>query len=108
MPPYEYSAAGLPDGVALSTDGSLGGTPGTVGVYNATVTVSDSEGDSVSAELAIEVVAPELVIVTSALPAGIAVEETYSTTLEARGGTPPYVWRVEGLPAEWRQPATER
>lgn len=99
MPPYEYSAAGLPEGVTLNTDGMLGGTPTTVGTYNATVTVSDSEGDSVSAELAIEVVAPELVIVTSALPAGIAVEETYSTTLEARGGTPPYVWRVEGLPA---------
>src|SRR5690606_10206847 len=99
MPPYEYSAAGLPEGVTLNTDGMLGGTPTTVGTYTATVTVSDSEGDSVSAELAIEVVAPELVIVTSALPAGIAVEETYSTTLEARGGTPPYVWRVEGLPA---------
>jgi hypothetical protein len=44
--PFNWSAAGLPDGMVLSNDGTLSGTPTQSGVYGFTVTVTDSAGRS--------------------------------------------------------------
>lgn len=43
--PYSWSAAGLPSGLQLSTDGILSGTPTQSGTFPYTITITD-EGDS--------------------------------------------------------------
>ncbi len=40
--PYHWSASDLPEGLSISEDGIVSGTPTTAGVYNPTVTVEDT------------------------------------------------------------------
>lgn len=46
-PPYTWSATGLPDGLNLSADGTLSGTPDQSGTFVFTLTLTDSLGRSV-------------------------------------------------------------
>jgi uncharacterized protein (TIGR03437 family) len=41
-PPFVWSAAGVPNGLTLSQDGIIAGTPGTAGTFTLNVTVQDS------------------------------------------------------------------
>ncbi|HXG68308.1 MAG TPA: putative Ig domain-containing protein, partial [Blastocatellia bacterium] len=87
----------LPDGISLSSDGRLTGTPTAQGVYQFTLHVNDAAGKRASRAFTLEVgpPPPPLEIRTMALP--IALQGIpYTAALEAAGGVAPYTWAVEG------------
>jgi len=93
--PYTWSITSgtLPDGLSLnSSSGVISGTPTTDGTYTFTVQVTDSAGDTATADLSITInTAPT--ISTTSLPNG-RVGVAYSQTLAATGGTTPYAWSI--------------
>ncbi|MCL6576955.1 S-layer homology domain-containing protein [Kyrpidia sp.] len=99
MAPYSWSLVGgsLPDGLTLTTDGTISGTPTTAGTSTFTVQVTDSSGtpQSATADLSITVdpAAQALSINTQSLPNG-TVGSDYAASLDASGGTSPYTWTV--------------
>src|SRR6267142_5022269 len=102
-PPYSWSLpfeGPLPPGLDLSTDGIISGTPQPPGGtrYTFTVQVTDARQRSQRAALSINVLAP-LEIVTASFPTAITGFYYSTPPLLAAGGTPPYSWTVEGLPA---------
>lgn len=91
--PYTFSvsAGALPAGLTLtaSTGAVAGPATATATSQNLTITVTDSSSPQLTATQN-ESIAITLEVVTTSLPdatAGVA----YSQTLQARGGTPPYV-----------------
>jgi 5'-nucleotidase len=56
--PYTWTAAGLPAGLAISTDGVISGTPAAAGSSSVTVTATDSIGAAGSASFGFVVGAP--------------------------------------------------
>ena len=94
-PPLRWLATDLPGGLALDADGRLCGTPDRTGRYWAVVTVIDAEGQIDTASLVIDVVSGDSVLIrTVSLPAAVQANP-YQASLEAAGGTPPYVWSAE-------------
>jgi len=98
IPPYTWSvtSGNLPPGLTLApAAGVISGTPKTVGADNFMVQVVDSETTpaKATASLAITVVPAPPTVTTTTLPAGL-VNSSYSTTLEAINGIPPYTWSV--------------
>lgn len=91
--PYDWvvSAGALPDGLDMSAQGLISGIPLAEGVFDFTVQVEDSEGETASRALSIEVLAELTIITASPLPDGVLLEN-YSVTLDAAGGTPSYEW----------------
>ena len=96
--PYSWSAGGLPDGISVSSSGSLSGTPGTAGSFTVSVTVTDAAGAKATASFQIKIEAAPLLITTRSLPDGV-VGSAYSASLAAIGGTAPYAWSGSNLPA---------
>ncbi len=92
----------FPDGITLSREGILSGTPTTQGLSNFTLLVNDAAERQASKPFTIEVgpPPPPLEIRTATLPNGTQ-GLTYSATLEAGGGVGPYTWAIDlgGLPA---------
>ncbi|PYS54919.1 MAG: hypothetical protein DMG13_06135 [Acidobacteria bacterium] len=102
-PPYLWSivSGALPAGLTLSAAGVISGSPTTVGSSNFTIQVADSSSQTVSKSFSIAINPPPLSITTvPPLPAA-TVGTSYSQTLAATGGTPPYAWSVASgaLPA---------
>jgi malectin (di-glucose binding ER protein)/phosphoesterase family protein/putative Ig domain-containing protein len=100
--PYSWSvtAGALPGGSVLnSSTGAISGTPSVSGTFTFTVQAKDSSAtpQTASKQLSIAIAATgpstALAIITSSLPGG-TVGASYSTTLAASGGTPPYSWSV--------------
>jgi hypothetical protein len=95
--PYTWSltsaASTFPTGMTLGADGTISGTPTAKGTFNFTVVVTDSQSvASAAANLSIKITpAPLAITTTSPLPTG-TVNSSYSTTLQASGGTTPYTW----------------
>jgi hypothetical protein len=105
--PYTWSIGGsLPAGLSMSTStGLISGTPTATGTFKFTATVTDAgnPAQTVSIPLAIVVAVPAptaLAITTSSMPAGTN-GTSYSSALQASGGTSPYAWSITGgsLPA---------
>jgi hypothetical protein len=92
----------IPDGITLSREGILSGTPTTQGTSNFTLLVNDSAEKQASKPFAIEVgpPPPPLEIRTVSLPNG-SQGLPYNATLEAGGGVGPYSWTLDAgnLPA---------
>jgi hypothetical protein len=92
----------LPEGITLSPEGILSGTPVAQGTNNFTIQVSDSSGKQASKPFVIDIgpPPPPLAIRTETLPIGTQ-SVPYNARLEAGGGAPPYSWTIEGgvLPA---------
>jgi hypothetical protein len=86
----------LPDGLTLSRDGILSGTPTTQGLSNFTVMVSDSTDKRARKPLTLEVgpPPPPLAIRTEFLPQALQGLQ-YIGALEASGGVGPYSWIIE-------------
>ena len=92
----------LPDGVLLSSDGVLSGTPTAQGTFDFTLRAFDATGKLASSSFTIEVgpPPPPLAIRTETLPQALQ-GLPYTASLEAFGGLGPYTWVVEtgALPA---------
>jgi hypothetical protein len=95
--PYTWSFTGsLPTGLSLAaTTGIISGTPSASGTFNFTATVADSGNPAQTKSTAFSlVIAPlPLTITSSSLPSG-TISSTYSTLLQAGGGTAPYTWSI--------------
>jgi large repetitive protein len=89
---WSITSGELPPGVALnSASGALAGAPTVAGTFSFTVQAADANGLTATATSSIEV-RPELTIATDPTLAGASAGSTYSQTLTASGGTPPYSW----------------
>jgi Putative Ig domain len=101
---WSISSGALPAGLSLSaTTGLISGTPTVSGNFSIGVTVKDAGSPIQTAAgiLALSVVAAgsPLAISTTSLSAGIT-NASFSSSLNATGGTAPYTWSVSGtLPA---------
>jgi hypothetical protein len=95
--PYKWSATGqIPPGLVVNSVGTIAGTPRTAGIYGFTLIVVDARQTSVSKGLSISITGPgpaPLTVTTTTLPSS-TVGQSYSQTLTATGGTPPYQWAV--------------
>lgn len=97
---WSIASGSLPAGVTLNAStGVISGTPTTAGTANFTVQVADSGSPALTAQaaLSITIAPPPLSITTTTLANG-AVNESYSATVAATGGTPSYSWSATGLP----------
>ena len=95
-PPYKWaqtSGGDMPGGVTLGSTGNFLGTPTTAGSFGPYVfTVTDSAGATAASQsLSINISPATFSVTTSVLPNG-TVGATYSATLVASGGAPPYTW----------------
>ncbi|WP_435102361.1 putative Ig domain-containing protein [Halarchaeum sp. P4] len=93
--PYTWTVSNgaLPEGLTLTADGTVSGTPTEQGTYTFSVTVTDADGTQLTETYTL-VVNPALTSTTpSTLPSGVA-GVTYSTTLTTTGGTDPVSWTV--------------
>jgi uncharacterized protein (TIGR03437 family) len=100
-PPYSWAAiAGtLPNGLSLSSSGTLSGTPTLAGSFAFTGQVTDTSGASVSAAFSVTIAPIGLTITTgSTLPNGIVGTPYPSQIITAAGGTPPYTFQATGVP----------
>ena len=101
-PPYTWSLlnASLPGGLTLSAAGSITGTASAAGMFTFTIRVTDSAAVSATKLLSITVTAGFSITTAAALPNG-SLNASYSQTLAAAGGTPPYTWALTAgaLPA---------
>ncbi len=93
LPPYTWSATGLPDGMSLTVDGTLQGMPSQVGSWIFSTSVTDSRGSMDDATLLLEVMEEgPVTIITASLPEG-QTDEEYDAKIVATGGLQPYAWQ---------------
>jgi hypothetical protein len=102
--PYTWSAKGLPAGMTLSVAALLSGTPRSAGVYNVTVTATDSSSPaalSASRDFKLAVSGNATLAATPQSALNVAVSTPFSLQLTAAGGAPPYTWSAPSgtLPA---------
>jgi hypothetical protein len=101
--PHLTETGALPPGMQFVDNGdgtaSVIGTPTTAGQYSITVTASNGVAPDATRSFTLNV-APPVSVVTTSLPSG-QVGVTYSATLTATGGAPPYTWSLASgaLPA---------
>ena len=89
----------LPDGLTLSTAGTLSGTPTTAGNYTFAVTVTDNNKSQATATFSLTVLPPLAIVTASPLPAA-AVGVPYTQTIAASGGASPYTFAFSGPPLQ--------
>ncbi|MCE1174657.1 MAG: putative Ig domain-containing protein, partial [Propionibacteriales bacterium] len=95
-PGYTWTSTALPNGLQLSTDGTLTGSPTTADATTVTFTVTDGNGATATAELTITITA-SVHITTEMLPTGV-IGGDYTSTLDIAGGTAPYTVSTTTLP----------
>ncbi|MBP7633317.1 hypothetical protein KBA41_04045 [Candidatus Ozemobacteraceae bacterium] len=98
VPPYTFTASGLPEGFGLGTStGFVGGTPVATGVATITFTVTDASGTAFSA-FSVMTVVPGLSI-SCLTQMHFTFEEQVSTLFAVPlAGKAPYEFTVTGLP----------
>jgi len=99
--PYQWSLVGTTtspsaSGIVLASDGTFSGTPTTAGSFTLNVRVTDSESPpvSVNKQFTLQVAAAPLTITTPLTVSTGTVGSTYSQTVAASGGIPPYTFSV--------------
>jgi len=99
-PPYKWTATGLPGGIQLSTNGILSGVPVAAGVFQTAITVTDSTASVRTSQVyAMTIAMAASVAITSRSLRPGAVGAAYGpVTMNAAGGTAPYVWGAVDLP----------
>jgi hypothetical protein len=103
-PPYHWRMASgtLPTGIYLNEiSGEIRGTPSQAGTFPVTISLADAAGGPVDQIYTLNVGTGAIRITTDSLPEGLR-GESYSVTLTATGGQPPYRWTpTDGaLPAD--------
>ena len=93
--PYSFAvtSGALPSGLTLASGGLLSGTPVAAGTFNFTVTATDSGGCTGSRAYSLVVEPCGLSIAPLTLP-NATQSVSYSQTLTASGGNPPYTFAV--------------
>lgn len=94
--PYtrRISSGSLPDGIFLGTDGTLVGTPRSVGFSTFDLEVKDNGSEVAVITLGLEVRSPGNLSITSAQLPEAELGESYMQRLFATGGIPPITWRA--------------
>ncbi len=97
--PYTYTANGLPPGLVFDpTTREITGTPTQIGNYTIPVTVTDANGNTITANYTIEVTDP-LLLPPATLASGVKGSLYPTQTIpSATGGTTPYTYSATGLP----------
>lgn len=90
QPPYSFFAT-PPAGLTMSSSGALSGTPTAAGNFNFGVTVRDAAGRTASSSFDLSIAATLSITTTSPLPQG-QVGTPYSVSVQATGGTTPYLF----------------
>ena len=99
---YRWSVVmgALPTGTILASVGTpettISGTPQAAGTFDFTLQVEDSLGNVTTRAFAATIAAgpqPVGIVTGTMLPNGF-VDQSYSTSVTAEGGTPPYAWTV--------------
>ncbi len=99
--PYTFAATAgaVPPGLTLTAAGFLYGIPTTSGVYDFTVTATDSKGCTGSRPYSLTISCAPITITPASLPAAAA-GVPYENVLQASGGVAPYQFsRTGNLPA---------
>jgi hypothetical protein len=93
--PYTWVvvAGELPSGLNLSPAGVLSGAPSASGAFTFTVKVTDQTGATASAQFSVTIGAGLVISSGATLPPG-TLNQTYSLTLAATGGTGVYTWSI--------------
>jgi uncharacterized protein (TIGR03437 family) len=96
VPPYNISVTGQPDGMVLSSGNmALTGAPAVAGSYRVLFTAVDqTNSGQTSLGQAITVVTVLPALSVGALSGSARQNNTFSTSLAATGGAPPYSWKV--------------
>ncbi len=97
VPPYDWTVAAgaLPPGLTLgAATGLLSGTPAAAGTFEFTAQVRDSVQATATRSYTLRISEP-LLITTTSLPEGTE-GETYSASIAASGGFPPYAFSLAG------------
>jgi uncharacterized protein (TIGR03437 family) len=93
---WSVQGGALPPGLTLSAAGLLQGPLNQAGTFNFTINVT-ANGISATKVFAMQVTPAPLTITTNSLQPGV-IGQNYSQTVQATGGTPPYVFSGTGLP----------
>ena len=99
VPPYTWSASGLPGTVTLNpATGEIKGTWPSTGSFSVSVSVNDASGQRASTQYGVTVSTPPipLQIVTPSPLAPATVGQPYSAIFAANGGTSPYTFTLQG------------
>lgn len=96
-PPYIWTFSGgtIPPGLTMTTNGVFSGTATTAGNYSFSILLTDATGASVQGVFSLTVGSGLTITTGSTLPTG-TVGMSYSQTLSATGGTPPYIFSLQG------------
>jgi hypothetical protein len=101
--PYTWSLASgsVPGLTFVPASVSFTGTPTTPGTFAITLQVADSSSPQLTASKSFSVTinASALSITTPLQLPNATLNAPYSQTMAASGGTPPYSWKANGLPA---------
>lgn len=96
--PFSWTESGvLPQGMALSADGHLSGTPVTAGTFTFTLTVKDSSAPALTAQESVTLVvtdSPLSINRSPPPPAGTASLRYPAFAFSASGGSQPFSWSV--------------
>jgi gliding motility-associated-like protein len=97
--PYTYSATGVPPGLTFNpATREITGTPTQIGTYTIPVTVTDANGNTITANYTLKVTDP-LVLPPATLANGTTgTVYTPQTIPSATGGSTPYTYAATGLP----------
>jgi hypothetical protein len=96
VPPYTWSPVDpLPPGLTLSPDGTLSGTPTTLGTWRFAVRMTESTGSRYAAFGTLTLNVVTMVVTTEVAPDAY-VGDAYSFALQRAGGTGLPAWKVVG------------
>ena len=95
-PPYTWvvSAGTLPAGLTLASNGAITGTPTTAGAGTFTARVTDAANQTSTRDFQITVAAAPVPAISTTSLSGGTVGQSYSASVSATGGTPPFNWTV--------------